>query len=198
MTCAARIAMWATTSLSLVPLVLAAQDPRPEQVANYKLDPVHTSMWFKINHMGIAEFYGRFNDLSGEFTLSEKPEQCRLEVAIQTGSVDTNNKDRDKHLRSADFFDADQYPLITFKAREFKPAGEKAWEVRGELSLHGVSKELTIKLKQTGAGKDPWGNQRVGLHTEFSIKRSDFNMTHSMGALGDEVTLAISVEGIQQ
>jgi polyisoprenoid-binding protein YceI len=194
------IALVAATAIA-VPFVFAAQDQGDKQRGSKKhsIDPVHTSVWFKINHLGVADFYGRFNDVSGTLTIDQDdPTQSALEVAIKVASIDTANADRDKHLKSEEYFNVEKHPQITFKSKSFKAAGDKTWQVAGELTMLGKTRPLTIELKQTGTGKDPWGNVRVGIATEFKIKRTDFGMDAAVGMLGDEVTLIVSAECIQQ
>jgi polyisoprenoid-binding protein YceI len=181
-----------------LPIVLA-QERAPAKIETYKLDPVHTCVWFKIKHLKIANFYGRFNEIAGEFKLSDDdPRACSIEVRVPTASIDSNHPERDKHLKSADFFEVEKYPEIRFTSRSFKKLDKDNWEVVGELSLHGVTKPLTIKLQRTGAGKDPWNNYRTGLETTFIIQRSAFGITTMLGALGDDVQLTVSMEGIRQ
>lgn len=180
-------------------LLLPAGQHEPGEAATYKVDPVHACVWFRIKHLDVAYFYGRFNDIAGEFVLDEKdPGNSRIEVRVQAASIDTANADRDKHLKSAELFDVEKFPQITFTSRSFKPAGADTYEVAGDLTFHGVKRPLTVKLEKTGAGKDPWGNYRVGLETTFTVKRSEFGMTAMPGALGEDVRLTVSVEGLRQ
>jgi len=186
--------------VAAVPLTGLAQKSAAEgKTETYKIDPIHSSMWFRIRHMEPANFYGRFNEIAGEFVLNEAdPAACRIAVEVKASSVDTNNKDRDTHLRSDEFFDVAKHPVIRFESEAFKKTGEGAYEVRGRLSLHGETKPLTVTLKKTGQALDPRGDFRTGLETTFTIKRSDFGMTTMIGPLGDDVTLTVSLEGIRQ
>lgn len=188
-------------AITLPLLVLAQEEPNTPQdkTQHYKVDPVHSSNVFSIKHLNVANFYGRFNEMSGAFTFNDaNPNENSLDIQINTASVDTNNDDRDKHLRSADFFDAAKYPLITFKSSAFKKTSDNTYKVRGELALHGKTRSLEVELKHTGSGKDPWGKYRAGWESRFSIKRSDFGMTTMLDGLSDQVDLIISVEGIRQ
>ena len=185
--------------LLVLPFVVQAQKADESVSETYKVDPVHTSVWFRINHMNVANFYGRFNEASGTFTLNAgNLDANRLEISVKTASIDTNNADRDKHLRTPEYFDSDKFPTIEFRSSKFKKISDNKFEVAGELTLHGVTKPLSIALEKTGAGDDPWGNHRVGLETTFTIKRSEFGMTTMLGALGDDVRLTVAVEGIRQ
>lgn len=168
----------------------------------FKVDPVHSSAVFRIKHMGVAPFYGRFNDISGEMTWNrDNPENSSLNVTIKAESIDTNNQNRDAHLRSPDFFTAREHPEITFKSTAFELKSQETYTVKGDLTLHGVTKPITIELNRTGAGEHPRsGKDLVGLETTFRIKRSDFNMNWGIeeGVLGDEVRLHVAIEGIAE
>jgi polyisoprenoid-binding protein YceI len=161
----------------------------------YAIDPVHSGVNFKISHMGLSSVSGRFNDYSGTFAIdADDPGKCSFEMTIKTESVDTNNKKRDDHLRSPDFFNAKQFPGITFKSTSVKQAKD-GYEVTGELTLHGVTKTITINLVGGKKAEFPKGVQRTGYSGEVTIKRSDFSMDKFVGMLGDEVPVTVSFEG---
>lgn len=188
----------------LLPHVLVAQDAKTQKAAEqsasgtYKVDAVHSSNVFRIKHLGVAYFYGRFNEVAGRFVIDEaQVANCSFEVSTKTASVDTNNADRDKHLRSPDYFDAEKYPEITFKSTSVKAAGGAVLDVTGDLSLHGVTKPVSVKLERTGAGPGMRGEFRCGFEATFTIQCSDFGMKTTPG-LSDEVRFTISVEGIKQ
>jgi polyisoprenoid-binding protein YceI len=165
----------------------------------YKVDPVHSSNWFAIKHLNVANFYGRFNEVDGTIVVSESdPAACLFDIQIKADSVDSHNPARDKHLKSADFFDVEKFPQITFKSSAVKKAGEQAYEVKGDLTLHGVTKPLTVKVERTGAGLGMKGEYRAGFETRFDIQRSDFGMTTMLNGLGDEVRLTVSIEAVRQ
>ncbi len=193
-------ARYPLTALSVIACLglLPGQSPRAAAADAYKIDKVHSSIMFRIKHGDFGYVYGRFNDLGGNFTLDEtNPANSTLEVEIKADSVDTNNADRDKHLKGADFFNAKEFPKITFKSKQVKALDNKNYEVTGDLTLHGVTKSVTAKVEFVGKGKDFKGTQRAGLETIFVIKRSDFGMDFGikMNALGDEVRIALAVEG---
>ncbi len=163
----------------------------------YKLDPDHSSIIFKVKHFDIGYVYGRFNDFSGHFVIDPKnPTKSSVEITVKAASVDTNNQKRDQHLRSPDFLNAKQFQLITFKGAGVKKIDDHTAEVRGTLTLHGVPKPFTIKVERVGQGKDPWGNQRIGLKTSLSIKRSDFGINYMPEGISDEIRVKIATEGI--
>jgi polyisoprenoid-binding protein YceI len=186
--------------LAVLPLAVRAQKPdEPSKPETFRVDPVHACVWFRINHLNIANFYGRFNEIGGTFILDKNDSKaCSLDMEVKTASIDTNNADRDKHLKAPDYFDAEKHPTITYKSRRFKKVSDTRYEVLGDLTLRGVTKPLIIRLEHTGSGQDPWGNYRAGIETTFTIKRSDFGMTAMPGALGDEVRLTVALEGIRQ
>lgn len=162
----------------------------------YEVDASHSLVAFGIKHLKVSNFYGRFNDVSGKIVVDQDPAKCSVEIKVKATSVDTANKDRDKHLRSPDFFSVEEFPDITFKSSAVKKA-EKGWEVTGTLTLHGVSKEITIQVEHTGNGKNPRsGATLAGFETWFTIKRSEYGMNYGLpDALSDEVKMHISIEG---
>lgn len=162
----------------------------------YKVDPVHSTMVFRITHFNTAPFYGRFNAPTGSFALDEQG--GAFEISVPAANVDTANAKRDDHLRGPDFFNAKQFANITFKSTNVKKVDDRNYEVAGDLTLHGVTKPITVKVEKTGEGKDPRGVQRAGAHAQFTIKRSDFGMDYMQGGLGDEVTLMVGLEGTRE
>ena len=169
----------------------------------YTVDTVHSSLVFKIRHAGLANFYGRFNDFTGEIHFDQdEPANSRMSFTVQTGSVDTGNSNRDAHLRNADFFNSRQYPTITFTSTGIKQAGENEYEVTGDLTLQGETRPITARLTDVTTGKVR-ENDALGFEATFSIKRSDFGMNTFMapdkgedGALGNTVGLTVSVEAV--
>ncbi len=165
----------------------------------YKLDPGHSAIVFRVKHLGIAYVYGRFNGPAGSIVFDESaPSKSAIEMQAETKNVDTALEKRDTHLKSPDFFNAGEYPLVSFKSKSVKKLNENIYEVSGDLTLLGKTRPITVEVHGTGAGKDPWGNFRRGFETSFSIKRSDFGMNFMMGGVSDEVNLTVSVEGIRQ
>lgn len=183
--------------LALLPIrSSAAEDSAPYKMGAYKIDPVHSSVIFDISHLGITYVYGRFNTISGVLTLEENANA--IDMTVEAGSVDTNNEKRDKHLRSEDFFNVEAHPLISFKSKRFTPTGSGTYEVEGDLSLHGVTRSITVEANHIGSGEDPWGGYRTGFQTTFQIKRSDYGMDKLMGSVGDDVELTVAIEAIRE
>ncbi len=182
------IALW--LALAMPATALAAD--------TYEIDPVHTRTVFKVSHLGISEFYGMFAETTGTWSIDEaNPSKSTVSLTIKAASVNTFNDKRDEHLRSPDFFNAKQFPVITFKGKKFERDGDN-WKVTGDLTLHGVTREITVPFRKIGEGKDPWGGYRSGYTAEFTIKRSDYGMDFMIGGVGDEVSLIVAVEGIRK
>ncbi len=179
---------WALTSGS----ALRADD--------YKIDTMHSGVNFKISHLGLAWVYGRFNDFAGDFAVDpSNPDKASFTLTIQTDSVDTNNKKRDDHLRSPDFFNAKQFPEIKFKSTGVK-AIKNGYEVTGDMTMHGETKSITFPL--VGSGKTaefPKGVVRTGYTAELTLKRSNFDIGKKFAnALGEDVHISISFEGVKK
>ena len=165
----------------------------------YKLDPAHTSVVFRVKYVGVTYVYGRFNGPTGSFVFDESsPSKSSIEMQVNAKDVDTAVEKRDNHLKSPDFFNAGEYPLVSFKSTSVKKLNQDTYEVSGNLTLLGQSRSLSVKAQGTGSGKDPWGNFRRGFETSFTIKRSDFGMNFMLGGVSDEVVITVSVSGIRQ
>ncbi len=168
--------------------------------AEYKFDKEgqHAFIEFRIKHLGYSWLYGSFNDFDGAFTFDEKnPSADKVNVTINTNSVDTNHAERDKHLRSAEFLNVTKHPQATFISTEVKKDGED-YDITGNLTLNGVTKPVKLDAKLIGQGDDPWGGYRAGFQAEGTIKLKDFNITTDLGPASQDVELIISVEGVRQ
>src|ERR1700726_333847 len=164
----------------------------------FKLDPVHSFVLFSVQHLGVANTYGRFNDISGVVVFDkESPSKSSVELSVPVESLDTHNSIRDKSLKSPDFFDAKQFPTMTFKSTKVEGSGDTL-KVSGDLTIHGVTKPMIVDFKKGGEGKGVFGEMRGGGETRFTIKRSDFGMNFQQGAVGDEVNIILSLEGIKK
>jgi polyisoprenoid-binding protein YceI len=180
-------------------ILVAAVGAKAHAADSYAVDPVHSSVSFKILHAGISYIHGRFGDVSGQFVIDkDDPAKSSFALSIKTESVDTNNANRDEHLRAPDYFNVKQFPTLTFQSTSVK-AVAGGYETTGDLTLHGVKKPVTFTLK--GGDKTvefPKGMMRVGFTVLLSIKRSDFDMKTSLEALGDEVIIDMGVEAVKQ
>ncbi len=164
----------------------------------YDVDAVHSAVLFRVQHMKAGYTYGRFNELSGKLVLDEaNPSASSIEVEVKATSVDTNDKKRDDHLRGPDFFNVAQFPTLTFKSTAVKAAGTK-FDVTGDLTMHGVTKSVTVSMEKTGAGSDPWGFIRVGFEGTLTVKRSEFGMDKMLEGVGDEIRVTLAFEGARK
>jgi polyisoprenoid-binding protein YceI len=163
----------------------------------FTVDPVHSSVSFQIEHFGISYIHGRFNKLKGEFTIDKDDAgKSSIALTIEADSVDTNNGGRDTHLKSADFFNVKQFPTITFKSKSFK-AVKDGYEVAGDLTMHGETKEISFKLNG-GKEMEMKGQKRIGYWADFKLKRSDFGMKNMLEGIGDTVYVSVGVEGTKK
>ncbi len=167
--------------------------------ANYDVDPVHTTLIYRIKHLQSSYSYGRFNMPTGTFTYdAAAPEQSTFSMTINVDNIDSGNPQRDGHLKSPDFFNAKQFPTITFKSTSVKKSGEDKFDVTGDLTMHGVTKSITVPLTLVGSGKGMAGETRTGFEGVVEFKRSDYGISGLMQAVGDDVRLIVSIEGIQK
>jgi polyisoprenoid-binding protein YceI len=165
---------------------------------DYVIDAAHSGVAFQISHLNLSYVHGRFDSFTGSFTLdSSEPARSSFNLNIKTESVDTNNGQRDTHLRSPDFFNAKQFPAITFASTTVKPI-EGGYEVTGNLTIHGETKPVTFSLKGGRTAAFPPGVPRTGFSTELMLKRSDFGVGKPTPALGDDVQVSISFEGTKK
>jgi polyisoprenoid-binding protein YceI len=166
---------------------------------DYVIDTAHAGVTFKISHVGLSYIYGRFNDFSGTFTLDPEASKCSFSMTIKTESIDTGIKQRDDHLRNADFFDAKQFPTISFKSSSVKEV-KQGYEVTGDATMHGVTKSVTFIMTGGKKAEFPPGTQRTGFSTDFVLKRTDFGVGAKVptNMAGDEVYVSISFEGTKK
>lgn len=173
--------------------------------AAYQIDPAHSTAHFVVRHMMITNVRGAFSNIQG--TVRYDPADLawsKIEVSIDAGTVHTREDQRDAHLRSADFLDVENFPKITFQSKNIERSGEDELRVAGDLSLHGVTREVILKVEgPTQEEKDPWGNLRIGASASAKIKRSDFGLTWNAALetggvlVGDEVKIEIEVSMIK-
>ena len=191
----------ASLSALVAGLTLSLGGPAAALAAdNYKVDTVHSSSVFRIKHANTSYFWGRFNDPTGSFALDEADvTKSSFNIELDVTKVDTGNEKRDAHLKSPDFFNAKQYPKITFKSSSAKKGeAENSLEVAGELTMHGVTKPVTATVELTGKGEFPPGAKRAGIEATIVVKMTDFEMKAMPGALSDEVKVIVSLAGVKQ
>jgi polyisoprenoid-binding protein YceI len=177
----------------------------PGTVSTWNLDPAHSVAEFKVKHMMISNVKGSFSGLTGTLKLDETDyTHSTVEASIPVASLTTGDAQRDGHLKSADFFDAEKFPTITFKSSNIDSTGGADYAVTGELTMHGVTKSVTFAVEDLSEpSKDPWGNHRIGLSGSTKINRKDFGLTwnsalESGGVLvGEDVTISLEVQFIK-
>ncbi len=185
----------------LVLLAVFLIAPLQARAADYVIDSkkAHAFIQFKISHLGFSYVLGRFNHFDGVFSYDEKdPAASHVKVTVDVSSVDTNHAERDKHLRSEKFFDVKKYPKATFVSSSYEVTGDKRALLKGMFTLHGVTRPITIKVRELGAGKDPWGGYRRGFEGSLTLALKDYNINTSLGPAAKEVVLFLSLEGIRQ
>jgi polyisoprenoid-binding protein YceI len=164
----------------------------------YKVDPVHSSVVFSIKHNGVTNFYGAFKEITGTVTFdAADSSKNSVELTVPVESLDTRSDKRNQHLKSPDFFNAKQFPAITFKSNKIEGAGE-SYKISGDLTIHGVTKPVTVDFKRGPDGQAGPGKTVGGGEARFTIKRSDYDMTFMTGPLGDDVNIILSLEGAKQ
>jgi polyisoprenoid-binding protein YceI len=167
----------------------------------YTVDPAHSRVGFSVKHLGIATVRGEFGTFEGGLELGE--DAAVAYGTVQAGSVDTNEPQRDEHLRSADFFDTQRFPEIAFRSTAIRPLDEDTFEVVGDLTMHGITREIALTAEIQGSETDPWGNERVALEITGQLNRADFDMKFNqvLGSgnmlVSDKVKLSLDISAIK-
>ncbi|MGO7581968.1 YceI family protein [Rhizobium ruizarguesonis] len=169
----------------------------PAWAAKFDIDPVHSGIAFYIDHLGFSRVIGVAREFSGSFDFdAAKPETSDLDVKVSVAAISTNNKQRDGDIQGADWFNATEFPDITFVGKEFKKSTDTTGKIMGDLTIAGVTKSTTLDVTFNKEGQNPWDKSHVvGFSAATKIKRSDFGMKAALGMIGDEVDLVIQVEG---
>ncbi len=168
----------------------------------WNIDPVHSDVSFTVRHMMVSKIRGHFRRFEGQIVTGENPLDSYVTASIDLSSIDTNNEQRDAHIRSSDFFEVDAHPTMTFRSTSIRPDGESGYVVDGELSLKGVTRLVTLHLEFNGVGPDPYGGTRLGLSATTEINRRDFGVDWSATmdgggvVVGDKVTVHLEIEAV--
>lgn len=190
-----------TTKLTAIVLAAAMLLPSQLLAAKYVIDTEgsHAFIQFRILHLGYSWLSGRFNTFSGNFEYDENnPDKASVQVEIDVASIDSNHAERDKHLRGEDFLDVRKFPRASFESTSFEDNGDGTAILKGNLTLHGVTKPVTIDVEHIGHGPDPWGGYRRGFEGTTRIALADYDINYNLGPKSKEVELTLSVEGIRQ
>jgi len=174
--------------------------------AIFQIDPSHTVVEFAVKHMMFSTVKGHFAKVSGEIVYDAvDPTQSSVSASIDAASVETRDTRRDAHLRSPDFFDVEKYPTITFTSKRIEPAGEEgSYRIVGDLTIHGVTNEVTLNASHLGEGKDPWGGIRAGFNATTTINRKDYGLHYNAPLeaggvmVGDQVKISLDVEAVKK
>jgi len=171
----------------------------------WAIDPTHSEIGFKVKHMMFTNVSGKFDQYDGSFeTQDDDFTNAAITFSADINSIDTRNADRDNHLKSGDFFDAENHPKLTFTGKSFTKLNDSNYELAGDLSIKGVSKEVNLPVEFSGLMKDPWGNTKVGLNIEGKINRKDWGLNWNSALetggvlVGEEVKLVIDLQLVKQ
>jgi polyisoprenoid-binding protein YceI len=188
----------------LLVLTLATLISSTGWAAEYQIDSTHSSVVFKVKHLAISSVPGRFGEVSGKFSFDPaKIEASKAEATISVTSINTMDAKRDDHLKSPDFLDAPKFPTISFKTNKVEKVSDSAFKAHGDLTIHGVTKPVTLDVTYGGSAKDPWGKERAAFEAKTVINRKDFgltwNKTIETGGLvvGDDVSITLEIEGMK-
>ena len=184
--------------LRLPSCALALALSGPVIAADYTIDLSHSFIQFRISHLGYSVLNGRFNDFGGTLQWDKAaPAKSNIALTIKTTSIDSNWAERDKHIRSKDFLEVDKYPEASFKSTKFT-GDAKAGKLEGDLTLHGVTKSITLDVKAVGEGDDPWGGYRAGFMGTTTLKRADFGVAYNLGPTAETMNFDLFVEAIRK
>jgi polyisoprenoid-binding protein YceI len=162
------------------------------------IEGMHAFIQFRIVHLGYSVMIGRFNDFGGNFSWDKNnPGASSINIDVKTKSVDTNHAERDKHVRGEDFLDVEKYPSASFKSTKYN-GDASGGTLDGMLTLHGVTKAITLKVSAIGEGDDPWGGYRAGFEATTSIKRADFGMDYNLGPAAEMMDFELYIEGVRK
>ncbi len=171
----------------------------------WTFDLVHSSINFTVRHMVVSKVRGRFTRWGGTLAMDENdPSRAAVDVTIEAGSVDTGVEQRDAHLRSADFFDAERFPELTFRSTGVEKTGDGAYRLLGDLTMHGITRPVALDVEFAGSAKDPWGGVRAGFSARTTLDRKDFGLTYNQlletggVVVGEKVEIGIEVEAVKQ
>ena len=184
----------------LMALCLIGVQPARAQIEIYEFDKAHTQILFFVDHIGFSKSQGEFHEYEGGFTFNRAdPENSKVEVSIQTSSIDMDDEKWNKHMKNSDFFDVEKFPTMSFKSTKIKKTGDKTGTITGDLTILETTKPVTLDVVFNKAAVHPFNQKYVaGFSAKAKIKRSEFGMKYGLPLLGDEVDIMIEVEGFRQ
>jgi polyisoprenoid-binding protein YceI len=173
-------------------------------MTTWNIDTSHSGVHFSVRHMVIAKVRGAFDRFSGSVLLDEvNPAASKVSVRIDAASIDTREEKRDAHLRSADFFDVEKYPELTFESTKVEKLDDERYRVTGALTIHGITKEVVLDAESLGTGKDPWGNDRIAFSATTSVNRKDFGLSWNQALetggvlVGEKIDISLDVQAVK-
>ena len=174
------------------------------RTGTWQIDAVHSDVSFSVRHMMVSKVRGNFTDFEGTIVTAEQPTDSTVTATIKLDSIDTRNAQRDAHIRSADFFEVETYPTMTYRPTGLTANSDDTWTLDGELSLHGVTKSVALHLELNGFTADPYGGQRAGFSAKTEINRKDFGIDIDLPmdgggvVVGDKITVTLEIEAVLQ
>jgi polyisoprenoid-binding protein YceI len=173
-------------------------------MTTWNIDTSHSGVHFSVRHMVIAKVRGAFDRFSGVVELDEaNPAASKVSVRIEAASINTREEKRDAHLRSADFFDVEKYPELTFESTSVEKLSDEQYRVTGDLTIHGVTKSVVLEAEALGTGKDPWGNDRIAFSATTAVNRKDFGLSWNQALetggvlVGEKIEIALDVQAVK-
>ena len=192
------------TTTTANPAVRTVDGTEVPAAGAYALDASHSEVGFAVRHLMVSKVRGRFSDVAGTIQIGENPYDSSVSVTIGTASVDTRDEQRDGHLRSGDFFDAETWPTMTYQSRSVRDAGKGRYVVEGDLTIKGVTRPVPLELTFEGGAADPWGGLRIGFSAKAEIDREDFGLSWNQAletggvVVGKKVAIEIEAEAVKQ
>jgi polyisoprenoid-binding protein YceI len=193
-----------TTASTTNPALRIVGDEELPAVGTYALDASHSQVGFSVRHLMVSKTKGRFSDFAGTLNIAENPLESSVSVTIQASSIDTRDEQRDAHLRSGDFFDAEAWPTLSYESRSVRQVGEGRYVLEGDLTVKGITQPVPLELTFEGGAVDPWGGVRLGFSAKAELDREAFGLTWNAAletggvVVGKKVSIEIEAEAIKQ
>ena len=192
------------TTIETTPITRIVDGTEVPGAGEYELDAAHSHVGFSVRHMMVSKTKGRFAEVTGTIRIGEDPLESSVDVEIPVASIDTRDESRDGHLRSADFFDAEQHPVLRYRSTSVTPVGKDRWRVDGELTVRGITQPVPLDVTFEGGAKDPWGGSRIGFTAKAELDREAFGLTWNQALetggvlVGKQVKIEIDAEAVRR